>query len=259
MIRSMAENPIIFAMANPDPEITPEEVARDPHRRHHGDRPLRLSEPGQQRARLPLHLPRRARRPRHHHQRRDEGRRRRSAGRSSPARTCPTTSPPPIRATARNSARNYIIPVPFDPRLISAIPVAVAKAAMDSGVARRPILDLDKYAQELSARRDPIASTLQRIYDRVRRQPKRVVFAEGEEEQVMRAAVSYANQRLGTAILVGREEHRQGERRAMPASTSTGRASRSSTPACRAATPSMPTISTSACSARASCSATASA
>ena len=61
---------------------------------------------------------------------------------------------------------------------------------MDSGVAGRPILNFDKYAQELSARRDPIASTLQRIYDRVRRQPKRVVFAEGEEEQVMRAAVS---------------------------------------------------------------------
>ncbi len=101
---------------------------------------------------------------------------------------------------------NYIIPVPFDPRLITAVPVAVARAAMDAGVARRPILDLDKYAQELSARRDPIASTLQRIYDRVRRQPKRVVFAEGEEEQVMRAAVSYANQRLGTAILLGRDD-----------------------------------------------------
>ena len=100
----------------------------------------------------------------------------------------------------------YIIPVPFDPRLITAIPVAVAKAAMDSGVARRPILDFDKYANELSARRDPIASTLQRIYDRVRRQPKRVVFAEGEEEQVMRAAVSYVSQKLGTAILVGRDD-----------------------------------------------------
>jgi malate dehydrogenase (oxaloacetate-decarboxylating)(NADP+) len=101
---------------------------------------------------------------------------------------------------------NYIIPVPFDPRLISAIPVAVAKAAMDSGVARRPIVNFDKYAQALSARRDPIASTLQRIFDRVRRQPKRVVFAEGEEEQVMRAAISYANQKLGTAILVGRDD-----------------------------------------------------
>src|SRR5690606_25475067 len=68
------------------------------------------------------------------------------------------------------------------------------------------ILDMEKYANELSARRDPIASTLQRIYDRVRRQPKRVVFAEGEEEQVMRAAVSYVNQKLGTAILLGRDD-----------------------------------------------------
>ncbi|TGR61302.1 NADP-dependent malic enzyme, partial [bacterium M00.F.Ca.ET.194.01.1.1] len=67
-------------------------------------------------------------------------------------------------------------------------------------------LDLGRYAQELSARRDPIASTLQRIYDRVRRQPKRIVFAEGEEEQVMRAAVSYVNQKLGTAILLGRDD-----------------------------------------------------
>src|SRR5690606_537271 len=101
---------------------------------------------------------------------------------------------------------NYIIPVPFDPRLISAVPMAVAKAAMESGVARKPIVDMEKYAQELNARRDPIASTLSRIYDRVRRKPQRVVFAEGEEEQVMRAAVSYVSQRLGTAILVGREE-----------------------------------------------------
>jgi malate dehydrogenase (oxaloacetate-decarboxylating)(NADP+) len=100
----------------------------------------------------------------------------------------------------------YIIPVPFDPRLISAIPVAVAKAAMESGVAQKPILNMDAYAQELSARRDPIASTLQRLYERVRRHPRRVVFAEGEEEQVMRAAVSYVNQRLGTACLLGREE-----------------------------------------------------
>jgi malate dehydrogenase (oxaloacetate-decarboxylating)(NADP+) len=65
---------------------------------------------------------------------------------------------------------------------------------------------MDAYAQELSARRDPIASTLQRLYERVRRHPRRVVFAEGEEEQVMRAAVSYVNQRLGTACLLGREE-----------------------------------------------------
>jgi malate dehydrogenase (oxaloacetate-decarboxylating)(NADP+) len=87
---------------------------------------------------------------------------------------------------------NYIIPVPFDPRLISAIP---SRWRRRRWIRRRrpPIVDLKKYAQELSARRDPIASTLQRIYDRVRRQPKRVVFAEGEEEQVMRAAVSFVN------------------------------------------------------------------
>ena len=96
--------------------------------------------------------------------------------------------------------------MPFDPRLISAVPMAVAKAAMETGVARKPIVDMEKYAQELNARRDPIASTLSRIYDRVRRKPQRVVFAEGEEEQVMRAAVSYVSQRLGTASLVGREE-----------------------------------------------------
>jgi malate dehydrogenase (oxaloacetate-decarboxylating)(NADP+) len=101
---------------------------------------------------------------------------------------------------------NYIIPVPFDPRLISSIPVAVAKAAMDSGVARKPIVDLNAYARELRGRRDPIASTLQRIYDRVRRMPKRVVFAEAEEEQVMRAAIAYVNQQLGTAILLGRDD-----------------------------------------------------
>ena len=178
---------------------------RDPHRCHHGDRPLGLSEPGQQRARLPLHLPRRARCAGHHHQRRDEDRRRRAL-----AELAREDVPDDVAAAYQGNrpkfGPNYIIPVPFDPRLISAIPLAVAKAAMESGVARKPILDLDRYAQELSARRDPIASTLQRIYDRVRRQPKRIVFAEGEEEQVMRAAVSYVNQKLGTAILLGRDD-----------------------------------------------------
>jgi malate dehydrogenase (oxaloacetate-decarboxylating)(NADP+) len=100
----------------------------------------------------------------------------------------------------------YIIPVPFDPRLISAVPCAVADAAMRSGVARKPIVDMDAYRAQLEARRDPIAGTLQQVTARVRRQPKRVVFAEGEEEQTIRAAVSYVNQRLGAAILVGRED-----------------------------------------------------
>jgi malate dehydrogenase (oxaloacetate-decarboxylating)(NADP+) len=102
--------------------------------------------------------------------------------------------------------RDYIIPVPFDPRLIHTIPMAVARAAMDTGVSRRPIVDMPAYKAQLSARRDPVAGTLNRIFERVRKFPKRVVFAEGEEERVIRAALSFMNQGLGKAILVGRED-----------------------------------------------------
>jgi malate dehydrogenase (oxaloacetate-decarboxylating)(NADP+) len=89
--------------------------------------------------------------------------------------------------------------------LISRIPVAVAKAAMDSGVARRNIADLDAYAAELSARLDPIAGILQSVYAHVRLEPRRIVFAEGEEDRMIRAANSFANSGLGRAILIGRE------------------------------------------------------
>jgi malate dehydrogenase (oxaloacetate-decarboxylating)(NADP+) len=101
---------------------------------------------------------------------------------------------------------DYIIPVPFDPRLISFVPPAVAKAAMDTGVARKPIVDMDAYRQQLRSRRDPVAGVLQRIFQRIKRAPKRVVFAEGEEEQVIRAAASFVHEGLGTALLVGRED-----------------------------------------------------
>jgi malate dehydrogenase (oxaloacetate-decarboxylating)(NADP+) len=101
---------------------------------------------------------------------------------------------------------DYIIPVPFDPRLISFVPPAVAKAAMDTGVARKPVVDMEGYGQQLRSRRDPIAGTLVQVFNRLRRQPKQVVFAEGEEEQVIRAAASFVNQGLGSALLVGRED-----------------------------------------------------
>ena len=101
--------------------------------------------------------------------------------------------------------KDYIIPAPFDPRLISAVSSAVAKAAMDSGVARRPISDLDSYRRNLSARLDPTASTLQVILDRVSAQKKRVVFTEGEEERVIRAALAFRNAGYGHPILLGRE------------------------------------------------------
>src|SRR6185503_17286714 len=86
---------------------------------------------------------------------------------------------------------DYIIPTPFDPRLISYVPPAVAKAAMETGVARKPIVDMEAYKHALRTRRDPVAGVLTRVHERLRRAPKRVVFAEGEEEQVIRAATSF--------------------------------------------------------------------
>jgi malate dehydrogenase (oxaloacetate-decarboxylating)(NADP+) len=100
----------------------------------------------------------------------------------------------------------YIIPVPFDPRLISRVPEAVARAAMESGVARKPIADMDAYRAQLSARLDPSISNLQFIFARVSERPKRVVFAEGEEERVIRAAVAFRNAGYGTPLLIGRED-----------------------------------------------------
>jgi malate dehydrogenase (oxaloacetate-decarboxylating)(NADP+) len=205
MVQSMAKNPIIFAMANPDPEITPEEVAEIRTdaimATGRSDYPNQVNNvlgfPYIFRGALDVRAT-------------TINDAMKIAAAEALARLAREDVPDDVAAAYQGNrprfGPNYIIPVPFDPRLISAVPVAVAKAAMESGVAGRPIIDLEKYAQELSARRDPIASTLQRIYDRVRRQPKRIVFAEGEETQVMRAAVAYVNQRLGTAILLGRDD-----------------------------------------------------
>jgi malate dehydrogenase (oxaloacetate-decarboxylating)(NADP+) len=205
MIRSMAPNPVIFAMANPDPEITPEEVARIREdaimATGRSDYPNQVNNvlgfPYIFRGALDVRAT-------------TINENMKIAAAQALANLAREDVPDDV-AAAYQGVRprfgpQYIIPVPFDPRLISAIPAAVARAAMESGVAQKPILNMDLYAHELSARRDPIASTLQRIYERVRRHPRRVVFAEGEEEQVMRAAVSYVNQRLGTAFLLGREE-----------------------------------------------------
>jgi malate dehydrogenase (oxaloacetate-decarboxylating)(NADP+) len=205
MIQSMAKNPIIFAMANPDPEITPEEVAEI--RTDAIMATGRSDYPNQ--VNNVLGFPYIFRGALDARATTINDAMKIAAARALAALAREDVPDDVAAAYQGNRPKfgpNYIIPVPFDPRLISSIPVAVARAAMDSGVAGRPILDMEKYRQELSARRDPIASTLQRIYDRVRRQPKRMVFAEGEEEQVMRAAVSYVNQKLGTAILVGRDE-----------------------------------------------------
>ena len=100
----------------------------------------------------------------------------------------------------------YIIPAPFDPRLLVHVPVAVAKAAMDSGVARSPIVDMDSYVARLKGRLDPIAGWLQSTFDQVRRDPKRVVFAEGEDPAVIRAASTYYAQGFGQPILIGTQK-----------------------------------------------------
>jgi malate dehydrogenase (oxaloacetate-decarboxylating)(NADP+) len=100
----------------------------------------------------------------------------------------------------------YIIPVPLDPRLISVVPAAVAKAAMESGVARKPIADMNAYRHSLSLRRDPTAAMLDRIFETVRANPRRTAFAEGEDEKMIRAAISYRNAGYGTPVLIGREK-----------------------------------------------------
>ena len=205
MIASMAKNPIIFAMANPDPEITPEEVAeiRDDAIMATGRSDYAnqvnnvLGFPYIFRGALDVRATT------------INDAMKLAAAEALAALAREDVPDEVVAAYQGNRPRfgtRYIIPVPFDPRLISSIPPAVAKAAMDSGVARRPIADMEAYRHQLSARRDPIAGTLQQITAHVRQNPQRIVFAEGEEEAVIRAAVSFASQRFGTAILVGRED-----------------------------------------------------
>ena len=100
----------------------------------------------------------------------------------------------------------YIVPVPFDPRLLSCVAPAVAKAAIDSGVARKPYKSFEAYTASLRGRMDPMASALQRIHEGVLNNPRRVVFAEGEEERVIRAAFAFRNAGYGHPILIGRDE-----------------------------------------------------
>jgi malate dehydrogenase (oxaloacetate-decarboxylating)(NADP+) len=208
MVGSMAAKPIIFAMANPDPEITPEEarwVRKDaivatgrsdyPNQVNNvlgfpyifrGALDVRASTINDQMKIAAVH-----------------------------AIAALAREDVPDEVDAAYAGRrlrfgpDYIIPVPFDPRLISSIPLAVAKAAMESGVARRPILDLEGYRAELSARLDPTAASLNLIFERVRHNPRRVAFAEGEEEKVIRAAVAFHNAGYGTPILIGREDRIQ--------------------------------------------------
>jgi malate dehydrogenase (oxaloacetate-decarboxylating)(NADP+) len=204
MVRAMAPKPIIFAMANPDPEITAEEVARvrDDAIMATGrsDYPNQINNvlgfPYIFRGALDVRA-------------KTINMEMKIAAARALADLAREDVPDEVAAAygARPKyGADYIIPVPFDPRLIFAVPPAVAKAAMDTGVARKPIADMNLYREQLRSRRDPVAGVLARIFARLRREPKRVVFAEGEEEQVIRAAASFVHEGLGSAILVGRED-----------------------------------------------------
>ena len=204
MVKSMGSKPIIFAMANPDPEIAPEEVTAVRQdaiiATGRSDYPNQINNvlgfPYIFRGALDVRAT-------------TINMEMKIAAAEALAALAREDVPDEVAAAygARPKyGADYIIPVPFDPRLISYVPPAVARAAMDSGVARKPIVDMDAYRQALRMRRDPVAGVLARVFERLRRSPKRVVFAEGEEEQVIRAAASFVQQGLGTAQLVGREE-----------------------------------------------------
>jgi len=205
MVAEMAPKPIIFAMANPDPEITPEEVksVRDDAIVATGrsDYPNQINNvlgfPYIFRGALDVRA-------------RTINEAMKIAAVHAIAALAREDVPDEVDAAyvgrRLRYGPEYIVPVPFDPRLIAAVPPAVAQAAMDTGVAQKPIIDMEAYKRELSARLDPTSASLQEIFEKVKAKPQRVVFAEGEEEKSIRAAIAFKNAGLGTPILVGRGE-----------------------------------------------------
>ncbi len=205
MVKSLAKQPIIFAMANPDPEITPEEVRQVRHdalvATGRSDYPNQVNNvlgfPYIFRGALDVRA-------------------------STINDAMKVAAVHAIADLAREDVPDevdaayggrrlrygpeYLIPVPFDPRLIVKIPTAVAKAAMESGVARKPLTDIAAYERTLRSRLDPTANSLEGIFETVSNNPRRVVFAEGEEERTIRAALQFKAAGYGTPVLVAREE-----------------------------------------------------
>ena len=205
MIKSMAKNPIIFAMANPDPEITPEEIkeARSDAiiatgRSDYANQVNNvLGFPYIFRGALDVRA-------------RNVNEEMKLACAHALADLARQDVPEEVAAAYHGQrpkyGPEYMIPAPFDPRLISEIPPYVAQAAMDTGVARKPIEDMEAYKKSLAQRQDPTAAILQGITSSVVQNPKTIIFAEGEEPAVIRAAQAYQQRGLGKAILVGREK-----------------------------------------------------
>ncbi len=202
MVSGMAPNPVIFAMANPDPEITPEEA--------HAVRPDAIVATGRSdypnqvnnvlgfpylfRGALDIHA-------------RAINDEMKIACAHALAQLAREDVPEEVAVAYGKKltfGRDYIIPTPFDPRLIHRIPPAVAKAGMATGVARRPIIDMDAYEASLKSRMDPTANMLRGLNARARAAQSSVIFTEGDDPRVLRAAIAYQRQGLGKALVVGR-------------------------------------------------------
>ncbi len=203
MVESMADDPVIFAMANPDPEITPEEAhavrADAIVATGRSDYPNQVNNvlgfPYLFRGALDIHA----------RAINDEMKIACARALAELAREDVPDEVAIAYGRKLTFGRDYIIPTPFDPRLIYTIPPAVAKAGMDTGAARRPIIDMESYRLALKSRMDPTASMQQGLYARARRAQARMIFAEGDDERVLRAAVSYQRSGLGKALVVGEE------------------------------------------------------
>jgi malate dehydrogenase (oxaloacetate-decarboxylating)(NADP+) len=205
MVKTMAPHPIIFAMANPDPEITPPEAkAVRPDAivaTGRSDYPNQVNNvlgfPFIFRGALDVRAS-------------AINEEMKIAAARALAELAREQVPEEVAAAYGGAAprfgRDYIIPAPFDPRLMEILPAAVAQAAMDTGVARKPILDMAAYRESLKARLNPTTSVLTMAYETARAHPKRVVFAEAEEEVVLRAAIQFKNGGYGTPVLVGRDD-----------------------------------------------------
>jgi malate dehydrogenase (oxaloacetate-decarboxylating)(NADP+) len=204
MVRSMGDAPVIFAMANPDPEITPEEA--------HEVRPDAIVATG--RSDYPnqvnnvLGFPYLFRGALDIHARaiNDEMKIACAEALAALAREDVPDEVAVAYGRKLSFGRDYIIPTPFDPRLIHRIPPAVARAGMDTGVARRPIVDMEAYEVSLKSRMDPTASILQGIHARARAAQSHMIFAEGDDPRVLRAAVAWQRSGLGKSLVVGRED-----------------------------------------------------
>ncbi|MBB3764633.1 NADP-dependent malic enzyme [Sphingomicrobium lutaoense] len=205
MVKKMAPQPIIFAMANPDPEITPPEAKKARPdaivATGRSDYPNQVNNvlgfPFIFRGALDVRAS-------------AINEEMKIAAAQALAELAREAVPEEVAAAYGGASKSfgpdYIIPAPFDPRLIEVVPAAVAQAAMDSGVAQKPIEDMDAYRATLRARLNPTAAVMSLAFEAAKRNPKRVLFAEGEEDNVLRAAIAFKEGGYGTPVLVGRDD-----------------------------------------------------